>query len=190
MNNQLQNELTLYADNVKDKAARKEDYLFHNEGNAHAKIILENLFRNADSHIRIAANTLNNEVVNSSEYMDAMKCFLDKDNTRLDIIVTQIPRKGDVNMDDSLYGLLLNHHAYNDGRITVKSGEGKSFRDKDGERVNFCTGDDMMFRLEDNIEARTAVANFNNPDTTRTLINTFDGVFNNIEKKFDLNDLA
>lgn len=190
MNNPTQNDLTLYAENVRDKAARKEDYLFHNEGNAHAKIILENLFINADNHIRMAANTLNNEVVNSREYRDAMSVFLDKDNTRLDIIITRIPGKSEVNMDDSLYGMLLNHRAYADGRITVKSGDGKSFRDKDGERVNFCTGDDMMFRLEDNIEARTAVANFNDPDTTHALIIMFDRVFGNIEKKFNLNDLA
>ena len=170
--------LEIYANNVREKAREKSDYLFHNEGNGHALVICQNLFESADSHIRIAANQLyNDEVVNKQEYISAMKSFLDKPNTKLDIIITNAPERENVRKDGTFYGMLHDHQAYKDGRVIIKVGDGKSFRNGDGKMVNFCTGDERMFRFEDDIEKRTAIANFNDPEMTKDLINGFDNVF-------------
>lgn len=57
-----------YRRTVESYAAQHENYLFHNEGNEHALIIFENIFKNANKTIRIAANNLcNSEVVDRAE---------------------------------------------------------------------------------------------------------------------------
>lgn len=185
----LMTQLEIYEANVREKARSKTDYLFHNEGNDHALIICENIFKTAESHIRIAANQLyNDQVVNTPRYIEAMKFFLDKSNTKLDIIITNAPAREDVQKEGTLYGMIYDHSAYKEGRIRIKVGEGKSFRNDAGEMVNFCTGDNRIFRFEDDIENRTAIANFNEPKTTQELILEFDKVFGILVKPLNLDD--
>ena len=67
-----------YRRTVEAYASRHENYLFHNEGNEHALIIFENIFRNANDTIRIAANNLcNPEVVDRKEYVAHLKKCVD-----------------------------------------------------------------------------------------------------------------
>ena len=76
-------EMDQYRMAVKDYAANNTPYLFHNQGDEHALIILTNLFINAKEHIRIAANKLyNDEVVNTKEYINSMRSFLDRNDTK------------------------------------------------------------------------------------------------------------
>lgn len=185
----LMTQLEIYEANVREKARSKTDYLFHNEGNDHALIICENIFETAESHIRIAANQLyNDEVVNKPRYIEAMKSFLDKPNTELDIIITNAPAREDVKQEGTLYGMIYDHSAYKEGRVQIRVGEGKSFRNDAGEMINFCTGDDHIFRFEDNIEKRTAIANFNEPKTTQDLVMEFDKVFGVLTKPLNLDE--
>lgn len=176
---------------VESYAARNVDYLFHNEGNEHALIILTNIFANAKDHIRIAANRLyNDEVVNTEAYVNAIKAFLDKGDTRLSVIITKRPEVDEVrsqSIKNTLYWMLFNHTAYDQKRVVIKDGDGKSFYDSKDQRINFCTGDGMMYRLEDDIERRKAVANFGDPAATGKLESMFDSVFEGL-KEVHLND--
>ena len=171
---------------VEDYARDGVDYLFHNKGDEHALIILSNLFKNAKKQIRIAANKLcNDSVVNTKDYLDSMKVFLDRGNTKLSILVTEKPSIEDINScetENCFYRMLFTHPAYAEGRIHIKEAGGQSFRDATEEKINFCTGDDKMFRLENNIMERTAVANFNDKSVTRKLIEAFDEVYPNQTK--------
>ena len=182
-----------YRSAVENYAKNGVDYLFHNKGDKHALIILSNLFRNAQHSIRIAANKLfNEEVVNTQEYITSMKGFLDRNDTTLSILVSQKPEVEDfktINPENTFYWMLYKHPAYNQGRIQIRDGKGKSFKNIDGKKVNFCTGDDRMFRLEDNIEERQAIANFNDNAFTAKLIEVFDSVFPNIQDSVDLQAL-
>lgn len=168
------------------------DYLFHNRGNEHALIILSNIFRNAKSHIRIAANRLyNDEVVNTKEYIDSMRTFLDREGSQLSILITKKPTKEEVQEhgpENTFYWMLYNHAAYRQGRVTIKEGGGSSFKDAAGNQVNFCTGDDRMFRMEQDVEERQAIANFRDPEYTGQLIRLFDEVYPRLNSVVKLSD--
>lgn len=176
-------EMDQYRMAVKDYAANNTPYLFHNQGDEHALIILTNLFINAKEHIRIAANKLyNDEVVNTKEYIDSMRSFLDRNDTKLSILITKRPSKEEIKKcpkENTFYWMLFNHPAYYQGRVEIKEGNGKSFHDKDGQQVNFCTGDDLMYRLENAIVERKAIANFGDREMTGKLIKAFDNSFPN-----------
>lgn len=183
------NTLEQYRNAVKDYAARGVDYLFHNEGDDHALIIFTNIFRNAKSTVRIAANKLcNKELVNKEEYVSALKAFLDQKDSRLFILVTNRPSEEESKQEDCLYKMLYNHRAYKEGRIQIKDGQGKSFRGKDENPVHFCTGDDKMYRIENDIRERKAVANFGDNTTTNVLNRGFDSAFQSVNANVDLND--
>lgn len=180
---------------VKNFAENGIDYLFHNEGNEHALIIFTNLFANAKEHIRIAANMLyNDEVVNTKEYIAAMRSFLDRYNSRLSILITNRPPVEDVRKHDketSFYWMLYNHPAYKQKRVKIKEGSGNYFRGENNQQVNFCTCDTRMFRYETDIKQRKAIANFNNKESTQALENMFDAVYGtlnivNLEEFFEV----
>lgn len=184
------NDLMRYSKAVEDYASRGENYLFHNEGNEHALIILKNIFVNSKRHIRIAANRLyNDEVVNTPDYIESMKTFLDSENARLSIIITQKPTVEEVkNCGDTFYKMLYKHRAYGQNRIEIKEGKGRAFYGQDGQQINFCTGDEKMYRYENDIIARKAIANFGDSEKTQSLIAVFDKVFSELSSKVDLKE--
>lgn len=175
-----------YRKAVEYYASNHLDYLFHNKGPEHAKIIFENIFKVANEHIRIAANNLwNTEVVNTQEYIDALRTFLDKPNSKLDIILTNEPNWNEVKAveTNNIYKLLLNYKS----KVLIKTGEGKNFKKTDtNQTVHLCTADDSIYRLEDNIDERTAICNFKDEKTVSELNKIFDGVFNSGIKVVDL----
>ena len=183
------NTLEQYRNAVKDYAARGVDYLFHNEGDEHALIIFTNIFCNAKETIRIAANKLcNKELVNQKEYIDNLKLFLNKGDTRLFVLLTSRPTNEEAMSNDCLYKMLYEHPAYKEGRISIKDGQGKSFHDKDGKIIHFCTGDSKMYRIENDIRGRKAVANFGDEKTSTVLNSDFDKAFSSVETDVNLDD--
>ena len=168
-----------YKNAVKYYADEKKDYLFHNQGSVHAKIIFENIFRTASDHIRIAANNLwNKDVVNTPEYLTALESFLDKPNTKLDILLINEPPINEVRQEceSNIYKMLFEHRAYRAGRIQIHCGNGKSFKRKD-KVIHFCTADGRMYRLESDVEQRSATCNFNDAEQTTILDINFDRNF-------------
>lgn len=176
-----------YRKAVEYYASNHLNYLFHNKGPEHARIIFENIFKVANEHIRIAANNLwNTEVVNTQEYTDALRTFLDKPDTKLDIILTNEPDWNTVKMTTecpNIYKLLLQYPS----KVRIKTGEGKNFKKTDTHQtVHLCTADDSIYRLEDNIDERTAICNFGDEKTVSELNKIFDGVFNSGIKVVEL----
>ncbi|WP_251621930.1 hypothetical protein [Odoribacter lunatus] len=183
-------ELEQYEKSVKECVEKGNDYLFHNEGNGHALIICKYLFKNAQKEVLIAANQLyNDEVVNTREYIESMKSFLDKGNTRLNIIIASLPPKEQVSQNhESFYWMLYNHPSYKESRVQIKEGQGKFFRGTDGKEINFCTGDHNMYRFETDINLRRAVANFNDPKINGYLRDSYHKIFDTLDSNVNLND--
>ncbi len=85
--------------------------------------------------------------------------------------------------------MLYKHSAYKENRIKIKA-EGK-FKVKGSDNsVNFCTGDDSMYRFEYSVEKRKALVNFNDKTRTEQLNNLFDKNFNELLNDDKLLDLA
>lgn len=189
-----ESDLEAYRAAVELYAKDGTNYLFHNKGDIHALIILTNIFKNAEQKIRIVANMLfNDEVVNTKEYVESMKSFLDKKDTQLEIIISIKPSKEEVKRhgkENTLYWMIFNHPAYRQNRVQIK--ESSDFvtykNEKEIKELNFCTGDDRMYRLETNTIERKAVANFQDQTITKLLVRVFDTVFDRISSTVDLSE--
>lgn len=179
-----------YKKAVEYYASNSIDNLIHNRGDEHALIIFQNIFRTSNEYVRIAANNLwNDEVVNTKDYIDTLSAFLDKPNSRLDILLTNEPKIEDVKnkTGHNIYNMLYNHRAYLSGRVRIKSGEGKTFR-LDGKPLHFCTADGRMYRLEINPDERVAQCNFCDTAHTGKLIENFDKVYQTKLKEVNLDE--
>lgn len=171
-----------YRRTVEAYAYHHENYLFHNEGNKHALIIFENIFKNAKNTIRIAANNLcNSEVVDRKEYIEPLIKFLDNGGA-LSILLKDAPCPTNEELKNTycLFRALYNHEAYKNGIVKIKSGDGKFFHDNNGHEIHFCTADGHMYRIENDIVERKAICNFGDEVKTKELDNLFDGVFDSI----------
>ena len=168
-----------YKEAVSNYAKDKKDYLFHNLGNEQAIVIFENIFKNANGKVRMAINDFwRNETVNSFEFKEGLRLFLEREGTSLDIILSSFPSEEiRSSQSDNIFRLLYSTRAYNDGRIRIRLGGGKSFTVNNAP-VHFCTADGHMYRFEEDIRTLRATCNFYDPATTQSLDNAFDAVFN------------
>lgn len=177
-----------YKEAVRFLASTHRNFDIKNEGNEHARIVLTNLFLNAKKEVRIVANTLRNEVVDSREYQDALDSFLGRVGAKLQIIINQLPDNANEEIITNIYRRLRLNPAYEEGRIVIKvAGENRFFLGK--KPVNLCVADSLMYRIEDDIEKRTAVCNFGNAKKAAGLEAGFDNVFSSIREVVDLKKL-
>lgn len=163
-----------YEQIVESYAKEKTNFLFHNQGNVHALIVFKSIFRNAVSKVRIAAESLtNSEVANNDEYLKALKSFLDRPETHLQILLSNAPENP---REYVLFNTLKSHEAYRAGRIEVRDGKGRNFR-RNGLVCHFCTADSRMYRIETDVTNRKAECNFGDKSTTEFLEKIFDEAF-------------
>ena len=165
----LEKEMKDYSEAVEFYASKRIDNVFFNSGNPHALVVFENIFKYATDNIIIVAKNLNNSVTNDSRYIDAIKSFLLKKNTRLEILVSEDAR------NESL--LFVELKKYSD-KITIKNSNGKFFKNGKGEEIHFCIADNSIYRLETNIKDRKASCNFNDVDYCLKLKTLFNNAFN------------
>lgn len=188
----LDKDLTEYAAVVKDYAEKRRNYVFHNNGPKHASIILKNIFDNATSIIRIAADELSDEeVVDTPEYINAIKNFLNKEGTKLYILLTQYNKEKIKSKTNSFLKTLATHKANDGERVIVKDGKGKQFKFQNPETkefspVNFTTADDHMYRLETDTLQKSALCNFGDTKQTAIYNKIFDDAFSNIVPNSDI----
>ena len=182
-----QNNLEEYKLAVQEYASNGIDYLFHNNGNEHAQIVFQNLFSNAHSMVRIAAGSLcNDELVNTKEYIDSVTKFLDTPNAHLHILLSSFPMEAVNIAGDCLLKSIASHKAVMEGRVIVKDGKNRGFKNAHGAPVHFCTADSHMYRLETDTNKRSASCNFGDTVLTGQLEAVFDKAFNQTEDEIDL----
>lgn len=178
-----------YREAVEWHAKNSIDNMLHNEGNDHALIIFENLFKYSKDYVRIFAKDLaNKEVVNTKRYTDAVKTFINRPGTKLDILITGFNDKvKEIDENVNLFYILRYSDAYHDGRIRIRSTNGMSFR-VEGKPVHFCTADGHAYRVERDIEKRIAHGNFGDKKTAANLEKQFDLAFNKCVNHIKLED--
>lgn len=182
-----QNNLEEYKLAVQEYASKGIDYLFHNNGNEHAQIVFQTLFDNARSMVRIAAGSLcNDELVNTKEYIDSVTKFLDIPNAKLYILLSSFPEEAVDMSGDCLLKSIATHRAVKEGRVIIKDGKNKGFKNSVGVPVHFCTADSRMYRLETDIVKRSASCNFGDSRLTKQLELVFDEAFKQTIDTIDL----
>lgn len=169
-------------------ASQKKDFDIHNEGNECAKVIFANIFKNAKSSVRIAANTLRNDVVNSSEYQNALDAFLSNEGAELKIIISHLPDNATEDSPNNIYRRLHRHPAYLSGRIQIRNANRDIFH-LGTQPANFCVADGIMSRIENDVVKRNALCNFGKKDRAAKLEEVFDKGFSSIQEVVDLNKL-
>lgn len=167
-------------------ASKKIDNLMHNGGSEQALIVFKNIFKNSNSHIRIAAGSLNNnEVVNTNDYISAIKTFLENNDSKLDILLTNFDDSVREQKGTNFFKFIKDSKAYTEGRIRIKDAEGQSFK-IGNDTIHFCTSDSTMYRIEIDIQLRKARCNFGDTDTTKKLESIFDSHFQSIGNSINL----
>ena len=177
-----------YRQAVEYLAKEKMDFDIHNEGNDCAKVIFANIFVNAKQTVRIVANTLRNEVVDSPDYQDALDSFLSNEKAELKIIINHLPENAKEDSVNNIYRRLHRHPSYLAGRIQIREAGRDMFHIGD-KPANFCVADGTMSRIERDVVKRNALCNFGNKDRAVKLEEIFDRGFSSIQNVVDLNQL-
>lgn len=177
-----------YREAVEYLAREKKDFDIHNEGNDCAKVIFTNIFINARQTVRIVANTLRNEVVDSPEYQDALDAFLSNEGSELKIIINHLPDNAQEDSANNIYRRLHRHPSYLAGRIEIREAGRDMFHVGD-KPANFCVADGVMSRVESDVVKRNALCNFGKRDRAVKLEEVFDNGFSSIQNVVDLNQL-
>lgn len=179
-----------YSDFVRTLARSGEDRTFLNSDEDKAVEVLVNLFQISKEEVRIFAGNLCEHVGDKPKYIIALSEFIERGG-KLFILLNNY------NEDNAKDSNLFKRLAYfkSMGKpIHVKSTPAHPYivSDKDKNEVHFTIGDRKAFRIETDIEKRTAVCNFNLPNVADETANFFDSLFDrtdateiDIEKLFE-----
>lgn len=155
-------DMKLYREHIQKLRKEESAELFLNAGPDHAAVVSAELFLSAKEIVRIVSRNLSEEVTGREEYLSALETYLSKDETKLEIILT------DYNLE-----------SYNASRISrvlsrydkdkVELLQSSSRIKYDGWEANFMIVDKRGYRLELNTEKRKAVGSFNEPGRVEQL---------------------
>ena len=160
-----------YEEALSQLAARREPHVFYNEGNEHALVVFKTIFKNAKKSLYIVAKDLTNtEVSNASEYIDSLSNFLNREDTKLNIMLTSVDNN--IVRNTQVFRSIFNSNAYKRGNVNIFNLNGKKFKDGDN-IVHFCFADGQMYRIETDIENRKARGNFNDSSVAEGLLKSF-----------------
>ena len=163
-------ELIKYNEAVEFNAQQKNNFYFKNDGDAKALIVFKNIYNTANKDIQLVAKNLDNDLTTSKEYLDAIKKFLTRRDTTLDILLSD-----EVNLNNNLFILLKEYKS----KICIKTTNGKTFKGESGNIIHFCVADEHAYRMEYDIIHRKAEVNFNDEKICSKLKKTFYLIFNN-----------
>lgn len=160
---------------VTDLASNNINRIFLNSDEEHALAVLVQLFQKAKHEVRIFAGSLCHHVGNKQDYIVALSEFLERGGS-LHILLN---RYDEISAKTSnLYKRLAYYKAKN-MPIVIKTTTARPYltEDPDKKEVHFTIGDDSAYRLETDIEQRTAECNFSNPVIAKQIASFFDGIF-------------
>lgn len=164
-----------YIEYISQLSYNREDKDFANSDEEHAIEVLVKIFEQSKEFVRIFARSLcNNEVSNSPKYIAALSDFIERGG-KVEIAINLY------NEEDIRQSNLFKRLSYYlaDGKhIQIYKTDAKPYltNDPDKKEVHFTIGDSIAYRLETDIEKRTAVCNFNSPERANTLIVFFEKI--------------
>lgn len=163
------------------------DRTFLNSDKDRALIVLVELFKSAKEIVRIFAANLCQYVGTESEYIEALSDFIEKEGE----VRILLNNYNEENAKQSNLFKRLAFYKSEGKKVYVKSTTVKPYYSGDESKteVHFTIADDKGFRIETDVEKRTARCNFNNQKEAGNTVQFFDAVFNSPSSE-DINLLA
>jgi hypothetical protein len=156
-----------YRSFIENLADNKESMAYANSGPEHAAIIFSNIFRTSRKEVCIYAGNLASGISSRPEYLEELKCFLDRKG-KLQIILQSL----DQTKNPELFNLLSQYAFFDKDQISLY--ETTAIVEGDENKpIHFCTGDDLMYRMENDTEMFQASGSFNDPQWVTSLKNLF-----------------
>lgn len=176
-----------YRDFVKYLADTKDTRIFLNSDEDHALEVLVQLFHQATSSIKIFAGCLYEHVGNQSEYISALSDFIEKGG-ELRILLNNYNQE---KARESLLFKRLAMYAKQNKNIEVKETNAKAFfRTEPEQEIHFTVVDNIGYRIETNIEKRTARCSFNDSKIATATAEFFDKLYTDKRAQhIDLNNI-
>lgn len=156
----------LYKEMVEHLSQKKIPRFFYGINNEQAIIVLSSIFSTSEKIVRLVSNKLSTEITSDESYKEALTKFLNKSGTRLEVFVYYYES------NNPIYDFF---NQYKD-KITLKYSKGAKFTLND-RIINFCIGDDRMFRIEKDTELRRSECNFKDVKTCENLIRSFNQIY-------------
>jgi hypothetical protein len=156
-------------------ATENSNQTFLNSDEDHAAVVFEQIFKDSKSELRIFAGSLCSKVANSPAYIEALSGFLERGG-KLNILLNNY------NPECAKNSNVFKRLAYyiSEGKsISIKRTTSKPYfaNDPGKKEIHFTVGDDKSYRIETDIESRTAECNLNNPNIAKIYIEFFDKKF-------------
>ena len=182
-----------YAQFVKMLALANDPRVFLNSDEDHALSVLVELFHRAQSCIRIFAGCLCKHVGNDPDYISALSDFIEKGGT-VKILLNAFDEEAA--KESNLFKRLA-YYQSSGKSVYVKKSNAHPYRTKDPDKkeVHFTVGDFTSYRIETDINQRTAECSFNSPEIANNTALFFDSLFSrpdvediDIKRLFDYDD--
>lgn len=164
-----------YIEYISQLSYNKVNKDFSNSDEEHAIEVLIKIFEQSTEHVRIFAKSLcNNEVSNSPKYITALSNFIEREG----FVEIAINSYKEDNIRQSNLFRRLAYYLIQGKNIKVYKTNAQPYiiNDQDKKEVHFTIGDNIAYRLETDIEKRTAFCNFNNPEKAKVLIDFFEKI--------------
>lgn len=160
---------------IRTLAEKQDPRTFLNSDEEHALDVFVEFFRIAKHVVRIFAGCLCKHVGNKNEYVVAISEFIERGG-ELKILLNDYDENAA--RVSSLYKRLA-YYKEKGYPIEVRRTTAKPYLTSDPEKkpIHFTAVDDLAYRLETDIEHRTAECSFNNPSLAHAIADFFDSLF-------------
>lgn len=139
------------------------------------KTVYLEMLNNAQKEFRIFAGTLACSVTNSSEYIETLSDFIERGGW-LHILLNNYNEE--IVLQSQLFKRLAYYKSIGREIIVKRSVDHPFIVTAEGHKdVHFALGDRLSYRLETDIEKRTAICNMNNPEKAVKFVDFFDKLF-------------
>ena len=161
---------------IKKLADNHDSRVFLNSDEDHALAVFVKLFQTAQKEIKIFAGCLCKHVGNHPEYVVALSEFIERGGV-LQILLNDYDENAA--KESNLYKRLA-YYISKRFPVEIKTTTAKPYLsgDPDKKPIHFTEADGVAYRLETDIDKRTAECSFNNPAMAGAISTFFDGLYN------------
>lgn len=178
-------DIELYEKIIRRYANEQKDEEFYNHGDQFASIVFRNIFNTSNSEVKILAGSLCNKNFPDNSYISALSDYVLRRGKLL--ILVQSYEEDEANNSDLF--TRLRYYAKQGYSVTLKSTSHKYFitnDDSSKSEIHFTVAEGRMYRIETDIDKRSAICNFNDIKSAAYLNGLFDQVFNSDESSVEI----